>query len=258
MHVKKKRFGQNFLKDKNLLKKIVREADIENKDVIEIGPGAGALTQFLVLEANTVKAYEIDYTLKPILNELEAKHLNLEVTYEDILKVDIKDDKELHVVANIPYNITSPIIFKILETKNIKSATIMMQKEVAERISAVPGTKAYNALTVIISYYMDTDKVMDIKKHMFTPPPKVDSSLVKFDRKHEQTLSASEEKLFLEVVKASFAQKRKTIANNLSSYFKISKDDINDLLISLDISPMARAEDLELVNFIDISTKIPH
>ena len=255
MHVKKKRFGQNFLKDKNLLKKIVKEADIKNKAVIEIGPGAGALTEFLVLSAKTVTAYEIDFTLKPILNELEEKHNNLKVIYEDILKINIDNEKEYHVVANIPYNITSPIIFKILETKNIKSATLMMQKEVVERISAKPGEKQYNALTVTIAYYMETKKIMDVKKHMFTPPPKVDSAVVKFDRREKLLLDIEKEPLFLEIVKASFMQKRKTIVNNLANYYKINKTSLNNFLSEININQMSRAEDLSLENFIKMTEK---
>lgn len=149
-HQPKKKFGQNFLRDKNLLLKIVRESYIEHKNVIEIGPGQGALTSFLAEKASFVKAYEIDETLKPLLSELEIKYPNLSVIYQDFLEVEINDDQEYHVVANIPYNITSPILFKILETSQIRTASIMIQKEVADRLLAKPGTKDYNALSILL------------------------------------------------------------------------------------------------------------
>ena len=142
----KKKFGQNFLTDKNLLQKIVNSANIDGLDVIEIGPGQGALTNYLVLQAKTVTAYEVDNDLKDFLYNLASKHDNLTVNFMDILEVDLPNDKEYHVVANIPYNITSPIIFKLLESDNIKSATLMVQKEVCDRITARPGSKIYGAL----------------------------------------------------------------------------------------------------------------
>lgn len=249
MHKMKKRFGQNFLTDKNLLKKIVREANIVDKDVLEIGPGQGALTQFLVLDAKSVTAYEIDFTLKQHLNELSKKHENLNVIFEDILKIALPNDKVYHLVANIPYNITSPILFKVLDTKNIETATLMVQKEVADRLNAKTNTKEYNALTVTINYFMDIKKVMDVKKEMFTPRPKVDSSVIKLTRKEERVLDKDLEPLFLEIVKASFAQKRKTLTNNLANFYGFNKELINDMLISLDIDEMTRAESLTFEDF---------
>jgi 16S rRNA (adenine1518-N6/adenine1519-N6)-dimethyltransferase len=148
-HIMKKKFGQNFLTDKNLLNKIVTSAKIDGKDVLEIGPGQGALTNYLVKYANTVTAYEVDNDLTTFLRNLESKYDNLTVIFQDILEVDLPSDKEYHVVANIPYNITSPIIFKILDIENIKSATLMVQKEVCDRITSLPNSKTYNALSVI-------------------------------------------------------------------------------------------------------------
>lgn len=255
MHKMKKRFGQNFLTDKNLLKKIVRKADVENKHVLEIGPGQGALTQFLVLEAISVTAYEIDFTLKPYLNKLVNTYDNLEVIFEDILKIDLPNDKDYHLVANIPYNITSPILFKVLETNNIQSATLMIQKEVADRLNAKPNNKEYNALTVIMNYFMTIEKIMDVKKTMFTPRPKVDSSVIKLTRKAFRHFSDKQEEQFLEIVKASFMQKRKTLVNNLASYFKIEKITLNNFLEDNNISQMVRAENLELEQFIKITEK---
>lgn len=253
-HKAKKHFGQNFLTDKNLLNKIVEEAGVENKDVIEIGPGMGALTQFLVKVASTVTAYEIDLDLKPVLNQLEKHNNNLTVKYEDILKTDIPNDKVYDVVANIPYNITSPIIFKLLESSNINSATLMVQKEVCDRITSKPGTKDYNALTVIINYYMEVTKVMNVSKKLFRPIPKVDSAVFKMSRR-EKELNDDEEKLFIEIVKSSFHQKRKTLLNNLSFSFEVNKEKINELLQKLNINSNERAENITLEQFIEL-TKI--
>lgn len=253
-HRAKKQFGQNFLTDKNLLNKIVLKADIENKNVIEIGPGKGALTEFLLKYAKTVTAYEIDKDLKPILNELESNNKNLTVIFEDILKTEIPNNEIYEVVANIPYNITSPIIFKILETNNINSATLMVQKEVCDRITSLPGSKDYNGLTVIINYYMNVERVMNVNKKLFKPIPKVDSAVFKMVRK-EKTLTNEGEKLFIEIVKASFHQKRKTILNNLSFSFDLPKSKINELLNKVDINSSERAENITLEKFIEITKK---
>ncbi|MDY0276601.1 MAG: 16S rRNA (adenine(1518)-N(6)/adenine(1519)-N(6))-dimethyltransferase RsmA [Acholeplasma sp.] len=250
----KKKFGQNFLTDKNLLKKIVDKACINDKDVIEIGPGLGALTQFLVLEANSVTAYEVDQDLKYSLSKMELEHKNLKVIFADILTVDIDREKEYHVVANIPYNITSPILFKILNQENIKSATLMVQKEVEDRIAASPNSKNYNALSVIVKYYMDIERIANVSRKMFNPAPKVDSAVFRMIRK-ERIFLDKEEKLFIEIVKASFQQKRKTLVNNLFQYSKVSKSIIVEYLKGLNIEENKRAENLELEDFIEITQK---
>lgn len=251
-HRVKKHFGQNFLTDKNLLKKIVEEANINNKDVIEIGPGMGALTQFLVKYAKTVTAYEIDLDLKQALNQLEKEHENLQVKFEDILKIDIPTDKTYDVVANIPYNITSPIIFKLLESPNINSATLMVQKEVCDRITSKPNNKEYNALTVIVNYYMDVSKIMNVNKKMFKPVPKVDSAVFKMERK-EKALNNVEEELFKEIVKSSFHQKRKTILNNLAFSFDLPKEEVKAILEKSKIESGNRAENISLEQFIQLT-----
>lgn len=249
-HKMKKRFGQNFLTDKNLLMKIVNSADITNKDVIEIGPGQGALTQFLVLDAKTVKAYEIDFSLKPYLNKMVATHENLHVVYEDILSIDIPTDKSYDVVANIPYSITSPIIFKLLETPNIASATLMVQKEVAERITSKPNNKSYNSLSVIVQYYMEVERIMTVKRHMFNPAPKVDSAVFKMTRRVPQLLDQPDEAIFIKIVKGAFVQKRKTLVNNWAASFNIDKNKINYFLEKHGIDKMIRAENITLEQFI--------
>jgi|SRR5690625_1145264 len=255
-HDFKKKFGQNFLTDKNLLNKIVNEAGVKNKDVIEIGPGMGALTKALLKQVNSLHAFEVDTELKPYLDSIKDEYNNFDYDFKDILNVDLKKDKEYHVVSNIPYNLTSPIIFKILENKQIKSATLMVQKEVALRITANPNSKDYNALTVIVNYYMDVKYIMEVKRHMFRPVPNVDSAVFKMDRK-TPVLNDDEEAIFLEIVKAAFHQKRKTLANNLSFSFNVKKALINDFLTNLEIDLNARAEALSLINFINITKKWP-
>lgn len=250
----KKKFGQNFLTDKNLLKKIVDSANISNKDVLEIGPGQGALTNYLVLQANTVTAYEVDNDLKPFLYGLMDKHSNLTVEFKDILEVDFPHDKEYHVVANIPYNITSPIIFKILETKNIMSATLMVQKEVCDRITSLPNSKTYNALSVIIQYYMNVEKLLNVGRKMFHPVPNVDSAVFKMTR-IEPVLNNEEEDMFIKIVKGSFHMKRKTILNNLSYSLNDTKENISSILDSLAIASNLRAENLSKDDFVRITKK---
>lgn len=254
-HQAKKRFGQNFLTDKNLLNKIVKEANVSNKDVIEVGPGMGALTKPLLEVAKSVTAYEIDNDLKPLLNEMAEENENLIVKFEDFLTIELPSDKTYEVVANIPYNITSPIIFKILAANNINSATLMVQKEVSERITSLPGNKTYNALTVIVNYYMNVESIVNVSRKLFRPIPKVDSAVFKMERK-PRLFSGEEEKAFIEMIKASFHQKRKTLANNLNFHYKIPKDDINEVLNYLDININERAENINLETFVKIFKKL--
>lgn len=254
-HQAKKRFGQNFLTDTNLLNKIVKDAKVLNKDVIEIGPGMGALTKQLLEVANSVTAYEIDYDLKPILKKLKDEYSNFEVKFEDFLKVDIPNDKTYDVVANIPYNITSPIIFKILETENINAATLMVQKEVSDRITSLPGNKTYNALTVIVNYYMNVEKIVNVGRKLFRPIPKVDSAVFRMERK-ARVFDGVDEKEFIEMLKASFHQKRKTLANNLHFYYRVPKREVNEILENLKININERAENIDLDHFVKIFKKL--
>lgn len=247
----KKKFGQNFLRDKNLLMKIVRESNIQNQYVLEVGPGQGALTEFLAREAKQVIAYEIDTSLKPILDGLESTHNNLQIIYEDFMTADLKHIKEdLHVVANVPYYITTPILFKLIETKQVKTASLMIQKEVCERLLAKPNSKAYNALSVILQYHAHVYKMLDVKRHMFFPVPNVDSAVIRIEKHDKPLLEPSLETLFIDIVKASFKQKRKTLLNNLHEGFGLSKEDIMDILKQVHIKPDARAEALTQKDFI--------
>jgi 16S rRNA (adenine1518-N6/adenine1519-N6)-dimethyltransferase len=251
-HQMKKKFGQNFLRDKNLLEKIVKSAQIEHKNVIEIGPGQGALTSFLVLYAKSVLAYEVDLTLKPFLKDLENKHENLTILYEDFLKVQLVLDEDTHVVANIPYNLTSPILFKILETDLIKTATIMIQKEVCERLLSKPGSKSYNALSVMMQYYAVSHKVMDVKRTLFYPVPKVDSAVIKIVKREQALLSKDQEEAFIQFLKCAFKQKRKTLLNNLNECSQMDKNHIAEIIRNHNFNENIRAEKLSLHDFLNL------
>jgi 16S rRNA (adenine1518-N6/adenine1519-N6)-dimethyltransferase len=252
-HQAKKRFGQNFLTDKNLLEKIVRLSKIELKHVIEIGPGQGALTSFLARDAKDVLCYEIDYSLKKYLDPLVDKFDNLNIVYDDFMKIELDIKEESHIVANVPYYITTPIIFKFLETKNIKSATMMIQKEVADRLNAKPNQKAYNSLSVLIQYYTHIEKLMNVSRHMFHPAPNVDSIVIRMVKRDERLLNDIEEKKFIEFVKRSFTQKRKTLVNNLATYPNVVKQDIITYLNRLGYDERIRAEQLTIDDFIQLS-----
>ena len=256
MHEAKKRFGQNFLTDKNLLQKIVRDSFIID-DVIEVGPGLGALTNYIVKASKKVVAYEIDGSLKDVLDVLENQNKNLTVVYGDFLNVDLAEEKKKRklsnstcLIGNLPYYITSPILFKFIETNYIKSATIMVQKEVGERILAKENSKQYNALSVIIQFQSSVKRIVNVDKTMFTPVPKVDSvvlSITKND-KFDETFKAR----LIRFVKLAFEQKRKTLVNNLSDGYKIPKDKVIDFLKKANLDERVRAEQISVDKFIEI------
>lgn len=250
-HQFKKKFGQNFLKDENLLKKIVNHANINGERVIEIGPGAGALTKQLLEVASEIIAFEIDTSLEEHLNKLTKNNKHLKIIYKDILEVDLNEFEEpYHVIGNIPYHITTPIIFKLSEANNIKSITLMMQEEVGNRISAKPNTKEYNALSVILQHQYYIEKIVKVNRKMFYPIPNVDSIVLKFTPKSDVDID------FIQFVKACFKQKRKTLANNLYDQRNIPKETTYDILKTLGLSVNSRAEALNLHNFIDIAKEI--
>ena len=258
----KKKFGQNFLSDVNLLRAIVRDAEIsENDNVLEIGAGAGALTVELAKSTNgCVVAIEIDKTLQPILSEKLAGFKNVEVVFCDVLKIapsDIAakfDNKPFKVVANLPYYISTPIIFYLIENNlPIESITIMLQQELADRIVARPNTKDYGALSVILGLYGTVLKTRDVPRTMFTPRPNVDSSVITIKINSSVRNDIRE---ISKVVKGCFALRRKTLANNLMSAFSLSRDEANEVLTSCDISPTARAETLEKEDFIKLKNAL--
>ena len=256
----KKSFGQNFLTDTNILNKIVNAADLNDEvGVIEIGPGIGALTEFIARKAKKVVAYEIDPRLIPILAETLAPYDNVKVIHQDILKADVasmieeefKDVKHIAVVANLPYYITTPILMGLSERKlPIDRYVTMMQKEVAERLSANPGSKDYNALSIAVQYYTEAKIALNVPKTVFIPAPNVDSSVVKLTKREQPAVAVENEDFFLEIVHAAFKQRRKTIQNNLNQHFNdLAKEDVTKLLEEAGIVPSRRGETLTIEEF---------
>lgn len=262
----KKSLGQNFLIDPNTLGNIVEHANLnENVGVIEIGPGIGALTEHIARRAGKVVAYEIDGRLLPVLEDTLASYNNVTVIHEDILKVDLNGAIQEHfadydnvvVVANLPYYVTTPIIMKfLLENVTISGMIIMMQKEVASRITAVPGTKAYGSLSIAIQYYMDAEVAMIVPKTVFVPQPKIESAVLKLTRKESPPAEAEDEEFLFKVSKGSFVQRRKTILNNLQTSLpdgKEKKELIIEALEACNIDPRRRGETLSIKEFVKLS-----
>lgn len=257
-HQMKKRYGQNFLRDRNLLLKIVKLSDVAEKTVIEIGPGQGAMTGLLAAEAKHVYAYEIDTTLKPFLDQIEKEHPNLDIIYQDILAVDLNQHGPAHVVANVPYYITTPILFNILAAPQIKSASLMVQKEVCERLLAKPGTKAYNAISVLLQYQAEVFKLMDVKRQLFYPAPNVDSAVLRIIKHETARLDEKTEERFIKLVKAAFKQKRKTLVNNWHQAFGIEKALMETWLDAQGLSTSVRAEALTLETLVRLAQEWPY
>lgn len=256
----KKRFGQNFITDKNLLKKIVDIANIKDKCVLEIGPGMGALTQFLVKDASKYLAYEIDTDLKETLALYHTEYAYF--IFNDFLKQDVKqqlkdyfEQDEVHLVGNLPYYITSPIVFKFLEIEQLKTATMMVQKEVGNRMAAKPNSKNYNGLSVILQYYTNVSQSLNVNRKMFYPIPKVDSVIIKLEKK-ETTLSKQLEEKFIQIVKSGFSHKRKMMINNLTEGLAIEKSILEKAFNENKISLTARAESITVDDFIALTQSI--
>lgn len=255
----KKAFGQNFIKEKSVIYNIVDKADIkEDSLVIEIGPGAGALTKELVKKASFVLSYEIDERLKAYLTE-EFKEKNIEFIFEDFLKRNVKEDikkynyKNIYVIANLPYYITTPIITKIIEEKlDVEKIVVMVQKEVGDRFAALPSSKEYNSLTVYLNYYFNIKKLFVVSRNVFVPKPNVDSIVISLNKK-ENKYELKDEHLFFRVVRDSFKYKRKTLRNNLKTYDLIK---IEEVLNSYHFDLNVRAEQLSLEIFIAISNAL--
>ena len=254
----KKKYGQNFIVDKNIIHSIIVKSEIDDETlVIEIGPGAGSLTSELGKYAKNVIAYEIDETLKPILEKNITP--NTEVIYEDFLKRDIAEDikkynyKKLYVIANLPYYITTPIIIKLIETKiDFDKIVVMVQKEVGDRFKAKPKTKEYNSLSVFLSYYFNITKILDVSRNVFMPKPNVDSIVVCFTKKVDK-LKVNNEELFFKLIKDSFKQKRKNLRNNLKGY---DLENISKTLSKYNLDLTVRAEALPLEIFVDIANNL--
>lgn len=259
-----KKFGQNFLIDEGIVNKIVREAGVTKDDfVLEIGPGIGTMTQLLCEQAGGVAAVEIDTNLIPILKETLAEYDNVTIINEDILKVDIKKlaeekngGKPIKVVANLPYYITTPIIMGLFESNvPIDSITVMVQKEVADRMQVGPGTKDYGALSLAVQYYSKPQVVINVPPECFIPRPNVGSAVIRLTRYKEPPVKVRDEKLMFRLIRASFNQRRKTLANGLNNSPEInfSKEEITAAIESLHKGPSIRGEALTLSEFTALS-----
>jgi len=259
-----KGLGQNFLTDDSVLEDIVLGSDIdENTAVIEVGPGIGCLTQALAEKAGKVVSIEIDKGLIPLLNSLFVAYNNVEIVEGDILKTDLKalistfGDMKVRVAANLPYYITTPIIMKLLEEDlPILSITVMVQKEVAERIVAKPGGKDYGALSVAVQYYSDAEIIREVPADCFMPPPKVDSAVVKMVLGKKDL--GVEEKKFFRLVKAAFAQRRKTLINSIdgSNFYQMNKQQLKEAVESIGLDEKVRGEVLSLEQFAQLANII--
>lgn len=253
-----KKYGQNFLIDPHVLEKIVDAAQITGEDcVLEIGPGIGTMTQYLAESAREVVAVEIDRALIPILEDTLSAYDNVTVINEDIMKVDIQrlvqernQGRPIKVVANLPYYITTPIIMNLLE-KNVplQSITIMVQKEVAERMQVGPGTKDYGALSLAVQYYARPEVVANVPANCFMPRPNVDSSVIRLTRYPQPPVEVADERYMFAVIRASFNQRRKTLANGLANGMGISREQVTEALEKMGLSPTIRGEALTLEQF---------
>lgn len=257
-----KRFGQNFLTDENIVRKIVEVGGIEKTDVVlEIGPGIGTMTRFLCDQASMVLAVEIDPKLIPILEETLADKENCRIIHRDILELDLEGELKkigatsFKVVANLPYYITTPIIMGLLE-KNLplESITVMIQKEVAQRITATPGGKDYGALTVACGYYTEAHLAFIVPASVFYPKPKVDSAVIHMKVLQGERMEKEEKKAFFTLVKAAFANRRKTLLNSLSNNLSLEKEEVRLLLNKAGILETRRAETLTFEEFHSLAT----
>lgn len=256
----KKKFGQNFIIDENIINNIVEKSEIDDETlVIEIGPGAGSLTYGLAKKAKNVLCYEIDTTLKDILSSNLEEFSNVDIVYEDFLKVDVNEElkkhsyNKLYVVANLPYYITTPIILKLIEDKiPVDKIVVMVQKEVGDRFKAKPGSKDYGSLSIFLKYYFEINKMLDVSRNVFMPKPNVDSIVVEF-KKVNSKIDVKNEDIFFKIVKESFTQKRKTLRNNLKGY---DLEKISSILEKYGYDLSVRAEQLTIEIFADIANNL--
>ena len=263
----KKNFGQNFLIDSNILQNIIEYADITEEDcVLEIGPGIGSLTQVLAERAKKVIAVEIDKHLIPILQQTVGEYQNIEIRNQDILKTDIdeiiqneNDGKDIKIVANLPYYITTPIIMDLLENhRKVESITVMVQKEVAERMQAQFGSKDYGALSIAVQYYCEAKINMIVPPSCFMPKPKVSSAVITLKLRKEPILKGIDEKLFFHIVKCAFGQRRKTLLNSLYNQSKLgfSKQMLTQAIQNVVLDEKVRGEALSLEQFGRLTNEI--
>lgn len=262
-----KKFGQNFLINTGVLEDIIDAAEVTDEDmVLEIGPGIGTMTQYLCENARQVVAVEIDTNLIPILKDTLSAYDNVRIINDDILKVDINElareynnGRPIKVVANLPYYITTPIIMGLFESHvPIESITVMVQKEVADRMQAGPGTKDYGALSLAVQYYSKPQIVVNVPPSCFMPQPKVGSTVISLRRHQQPAVQVEDEKLMFKVIRASFNQRRKTLANGLNNYggINLTKEQIQQSIEELGVPVNIRGEALSLEQFACLSNII--
>lgn len=265
----KKSLGQNFIIDTNILKNMIETAGInEESQVIEVGPGIGALTEQLAMASKQVVAFEIDQRFMEVLEDTLSDYNNIKVINQDILEVDLNEvlsdffdlSQPIHLVANLPYYITTPILMHFIESSvPVETMTVMIQKEVADRISAAPGTKAYGSLSIAIQYYMDTEIASLVPGTVFNPSPNVDSAILHLERKSVKSAEVKDENFFFKVVRAAFAQRRKTIRNNMVAAFGKDasvKEAIDQAFMQADIDSKRRGETLTIEEFAKVSNAL--
>lgn len=257
----KKSLGQNFMLDGNILNKMVDATEVTAEDgVIEVGAGIGALTEKFAKRAKKVVAFEIDQRFIPVLADTLSAYDNIEVRHQDILQADLqelftttfKDVRHVIAAGNLPYYVTTPILMGFLERKlPIKSLTVMIQKEVSERLAAAPGTKAYGSLSIAAQYYAEAEEIMTVPATVFMPRPNVDSTIIRFRIRNQPAVHVEDERLFFDVIKAAFAQRRKTLLNNLRQWLgkKTVQTDVHEVFHLAGIDGKRRAETLTLAEF---------
>ncbi len=263
-----KSLGQNFLRDMSVIEAIIEGSEIGPEDlVIEIGPGMGVLTAAAAEAAEKVVAIEIDSRLIPLLRETLAGYFNITVVNADIMKTDLAaligehktpgGDGKVRILGNIPYYITTPILMKLLEDRvEAETITLMMQKEVADRIQAEPGSRTYGALSVAVGFYCEVERIADVPKECFSPPPKVDSAVIRMDRRETPPAEVKSETVFFEVVKAGFGKRRKTLANALTGMRGLGKEEAGLMLERAGIEASRRAETLDIAEFAALANVI--
>ncbi|GAA0353368.1 16S rRNA (adenine(1518)-N(6)/adenine(1519)-N(6))-dimethyltransferase RsmA [Bacillus horti] len=261
----KKSLGQNFIVERQILEQIVSAAELsDDVGVIEIGPGIGALTEQLAKRAGKVLAFEIDQRLVPVLAQTLAPYPNIQIIHQDILKADLQQLVEEHlgqfsrksVVANLPYYITTPILMHLLEAKlDLEQIVVMIQKEVAERLAAEPGTKDYGSLSIAVQYFAEARIERIVPKSVFVPQPNVDSAVISLRLRDKPLVEVQDEDYFFRLIRASFAQRRKTLLNNLHTFIegRMSKEELQAVLERIDIDGKRRGETLSIQEFAKLS-----
>ncbi|WP_112179111.1 16S rRNA (adenine(1518)-N(6)/adenine(1519)-N(6))-dimethyltransferase RsmA [Paraliobacillus zengyii] len=261
----KKSLGQNFIIDVNILTKILEKAEVTKEvGVIEIGPGMGALTEQIAIHAKQVVAFEIDQRLAPILEETLMEYDNVSIVYQDVLEADVASiilehfevDQKVKLVANLPYYVTTPILMKLLMARlPLASITVMIQKEVADRMAAKPNTKSYGSLSIAVQYYTEASVVLHVPKTVFMPQPNVDSAVLHLEIRDKPLVEVNDEDFFFDLVRACFGQRRKTLRNNLVRHFtdEYTKEALEIKLQEANIDGTRRGESLSIQEFADLA-----